>query len=944
MNQALRWMALLLVQALVALPALAVDLDGSIKGVITDTSGFEIPRVEVTVRSPSLQGGKTTLTDDLGRYRFPTLPPGDYELEASKGGFQTWSSPVIRLAVASTLQVDIELFADDEAALEIVVVDQRPAVDVESVATGATLEADFLANLPSGRDYQSAMAVAPGVVGSGNANMHGGFGTSNQFYINGVNVTDPVTNTFSTNLNYDAIESIQVLTGGMDAEYGRSLGGAVNIITKSGGNEFEGIANLIVQTPGMNIGPRDEDIDGPKNLEVREQTQQLALNLGGPIVKDKVWFFTSFQGDRFITQTPIDTSEINRDLDRFPMVPRNWRSGYWFGKITAQPGDDHRVWVQLQGDPTQIDNTEQSAYTLPQAETSQYQGGWLGTIGHTWTPHENVVIDSQAYYQRSRIDVTPILWKNCQEFRDDGTCAHSFVGMQYEGEPVTESWFGAGPNDFNSGEFPYAYFARRTRASAQSSLTLFVDFLGEHELETGVQAEYLLSYDVFPGTVENGEPYYASTGDDPNDLQSYQPQFAYIYQSDWEVTLDGKMYTWYVQDVWKPHPRLTLRPGLRFDQSSLAAPQGTPVFSKLTVAPRFGLAYDLDGKARTSAFFYYGRFYDNGFLIIADILKRASGFGYGRYSWDPTTQDWSTEPDFEVADAFLKGDDLRTPYSDEFNLGLRHGLDRNTVVSSTLIYEESARFWEDDEVNLIWDQEGSEVIGYRNGVNEALYRLRTPDSNFTQYASVELTLQRAFDSGWTLLGSYTWAQAYGTNSSDQATGGLDTPEQRKFEGGYLDYDTRHALKASGNWVKDDVVHAGRANFGFVLGWNAIASSGTPFRPLVYSNYYGGYYNLDRPAEDCRATPLGDKASGPLQPGCYRLPWITQLDVRAGLHGTIDKASWSLGVDMFNLLNTRTITDVNTAYDPDAVGDEQTFGEPLDFQSRRRFQVVARAEF
>ena len=147
-----------------------------------------------------------------------------------------------------------------------------------------------------------------------------------------------MTNTFSTNLNYDAIESVQVITGGLDAEYGRSLGGAINVVTKSGGNEFEGQVNLIYhQGPSMVLArPIEEYGDRfDRNLE-----QQLVLSLGGPILKDKVWFYGSLQGDRTVSTISFDTEEIPRDLDKYPMLPRDWRSIFWFGKITVQPSVD----------------------------------------------------------------------------------------------------------------------------------------------------------------------------------------------------------------------------------------------------------------------------------------------------------------------------------------------------------------------------------------------------------------------------------------------------------------------------------------------------------------------------------------------------------------------------------------------------------------------------
>ena len=170
-------------------------------------------------------------------------------------------------------------------------------------------------------------------------------------------------------------------------------------------------------------------------------------------------------------------------------------------------------------------------------------------------------------------------------------------------------------------------------------------------------------------------------------------------------------------------------------------------------------------------------------------------------------------------------------------------------------------------------------------------------------------------------------RATGTNSSDQATGVADIPEQRQFENGLLGYDRTHSVKMSGTYNRDNVWNVGNASVGYLLGWNFRLNSGLPYRQRLFNNYYGGYYNYDS-----------------INDGRYRLPASSQTDLRAGFQATIGRTSWMLGADLFNVFNDRAITSVGTAYNPEATGEDQTFGEVLDRQDPRRMRIVLRGEF
>ncbi len=382
LRSVLKILALALV-LLASLPAMAAELTGQSRGTVIDDGGLEVPGAVVTATSDSLMGSRGSTSDEAGRFLIAGLPPGLYTVEVTMPGMVTLRTEEVGVRAGSTSALSFTLQVA-QAGMEVLIVDERELVDTEQVRTGLTLGAAEMKDLPNvGRDYQSIIALAPGVVGSGNANVRGGFDDQNQFFVDGVNVTDPITNTFSANMNYDAIKEIQVITGGMDAEYGRALGGAVNVVTKDGGNDFEATISSYfrnqhfrVYTPAPFDDPESDSdfFDG-----------QLALNVGGPIVKDKVWFFVSAQGDLYRDSVKFDNEEVGRPEGDDPITPwedemsvvpaRDWRSGYLFGKVTWQPNASHRVWAHAQTDPTKITNSEQDPY--PALGRDHPVAGWL---------------------------------------------------------------------------------------------------------------------------------------------------------------------------------------------------------------------------------------------------------------------------------------------------------------------------------------------------------------------------------------------------------------------------------------------------------------------------------------------------------------------------------------------------------------------------------------
>lgn len=894
--------------------AWATEVTGQLRGECVDASGIPVPGVTITATGPNVAGAPTATSDDEGRFLFPSLPPGPYIVTATHSAFLPYRATGLLVVTGGAVTLHIQM-RPATGGETVIIEDKAPAVDTQRVSTGVVLSRETMRDIPSdGRSYQGVVGLTPGVTGGGNPHSQGGFSDSNQFYLDGVNSTDPITGTFSLNMNYDAIEEVQVVTGGMDAEYGRSMGGAINIVTRSGGNEFHGDAQLLYS---------DDTITAYKPLEgelpdENYQNGQIALNLGGPIVKDRLWFFASLEGDSYVHATPIDPS-IERP-DDVALLPRDFKSIYYFGKLTWTPNASNRIWIQTQGDPTSIKNTEQSAYTLPEGETTQNQGGYIISLGHLLTQGAQGVLQTQLYYQKSNI----MFFSNeCQgtSVADLPDCIRN----------LPDAWIGSNPGDFTGGQFPYGEVSFRYRSSVNSSYTRYFDFLGHHQAKVGITGERLQLDDIFPGATN---VVYNTASGDTLDLDTYVPDVLYNYGSEFEAHLVGYLGSAYLQDVWNPVERLTLRPGVRFDYASLLNDVGENVFSQGTVAPRFGAAWDASGDGKTNLHASYGRFYETGILDVADRMH-GNAPGLTVYGWDEETQDWGTEPIYASSTYNIIFDDIKNPYSDALSLGLSRDVGNGWGLDLTGTYKYFQNFWEDDEVNLIWNAEGTDIIGTRNGVDESIYRIRTPDEAYNKYSDLAVSVTRQFSDGFSMMGSYTWSRAYGTNGSEGATGIFDNPEQYKYETGLLDYDRTHVLKIFGSTRKPMALKiSDNMGLGYLWGWNFLLESGVPYRKVYYDNWNQGWYNYQE-----------------VQDGTYRTQALSKLDLKAGVTLAVRETTFDLTLECFNVFNDRTVESVDTTYGNESGTGVYTddngdvlWGTPIGRQDPRYLQVGLRGEF
>ena len=315
--------ALVAVALLVALPVAAQETTGAITGAVRGQDGALLPGATVVVTGPI--GNVQAVSDERGEFRFPRLPSGRYTVKASLSGFATGESAV-DLTVGSTGRVEFTLGL--ATVTETVnVVGESSAMDITSSSTTTNISRERIDLIPRGRDFTDVVAQAAGAANesqAGGISIDGSSGSENRFVIDGIDTTDPQDGTSAVPLRADFLEEVQVKSAGYAAEYGGSTGGVINVITKSGANAWHGgvLAQYEQRSWGGDVRPILRDDLDQQHVH-RTSTPRRTTSggwtpgffLSGPILKDRLWFFGSYQpGIRSTERTVTFTNGVTEHL------------------------------------------------------------------------------------------------------------------------------------------------------------------------------------------------------------------------------------------------------------------------------------------------------------------------------------------------------------------------------------------------------------------------------------------------------------------------------------------------------------------------------------------------------------------------------------------------------------------------------------------------------
>ena len=379
-------------------------LTGSINGKVVDSEGNPLPGVTVTVQGPALQGKMSFVTTQSGSFRFPSLPPGsDYQLTFELSGFKTVIRKGLKVSVGKTTTVSIQM---EMSALEeeVTVVAESPVVDVKSSKTAVNYSKDFIYNVPMARDLYDVLNSIPGSVSEGvsyrrTSFISGSTVRGNQYSVDGVTINDPVVMYPMTNINIDVYEEVEFGLSGHPASVGIADGGFINIVTKSGGNEFHGGATVEFYNKDMQVSLlSEEDL---KAVGLTKPTgwnswKDFSLYVGGPIIKDRIWFFTNgrfFTWERDFNHVIWDDT-IAQGKRVYTLDTAPHKEGNFFGKLTFQLASNLRLMTTYN-----LTTITEDFYTnriqnyLDKTATTK----WDGETGHTFSAQLNWVINQNFF-------------------------------------------------------------------------------------------------------------------------------------------------------------------------------------------------------------------------------------------------------------------------------------------------------------------------------------------------------------------------------------------------------------------------------------------------------------------------------------------------------------------------------------------------------------------
>ncbi len=899
---------------------LVAQTTGNVQGRVLDAKGAPVNGARITLTGLNLQGARITTSDSEGAFRLGLLPPGPCTITVTKDGLNTSRVSAV-VGLDKTASLEVRMAAVAQATIEVI--DQATAVDVKGTTAGANFTNESFQKLPVSRDFANIALLAPGVTtesmpgGNQGFKVYGATGAENNYVVDGINTTGVEYGTQGKRIPMEFIQEFQVKTGGYEAEFGRAMGGIINVITKSGGNEYTGDA--FFYTEGTFLKSGNQHVNDANQivrpLQTENKTNELGFDVGGFLIKDKLWFFVAY--DR----------RANRQESRLNGIfaPTNSDKDLFAGKLTWKMTEGHTLVASFLGDPEKVTGAVKPAQGL--------QSTWDGErkVGGTdfSLRYEATFGTFFGYLQASRHNETN------STLPGNSPLSAAIQQVNHDMGDAAEGGFGR----FDEKSF--------TRDNLQGAITWFS---GAHEFKAGFdfqndEADIRRGFTGGQLVTRYLNPAYPAT----NNVDQY------VYSHYWWTTADATIspfnapsitftskpkhesQAYYLQGKLALTPNLLMNVGGRLDITTVKNQFGGSVFKLQDQwSPRLGLVWDFKGKGQDKIYTSFSRYYEQLPLDLVirsfSVERNPTTYNYSATAVNPVAQ---AETEYGTASNIVGSYvepvdvDLKGAYSDEFILGAETTVGKYTL-GAKFIRRWLGRAIEDGlDVNSPLGDYFIMNPGQSHGAGV------TYPQAVRDYKGLEFSVQRKLADHYTWQASYLWSRLDGNyEGAFQGIGGadgtgqldpninaaFDLPEFIVNSKGKLSGDRTHQVKANGAYEWD---------FGLSLGASFQYLSGTPVSRLGYNDYYGRYeLFLTERGTDGR-TPDTYRIDANL---AYALKFRNQTQLRFNL-------------DITNLLNTQTATVLDQRYNQVEGGPQlPTYKQAFYYQNPRTIRFGARFSF
>lgn len=950
--------AILLLIGALAAPAWAQEQRGSIEGVVKDASGAVLPGA--TVEADNNGRVTSTVTDAVGSYRFPSLAPGNYRVSANLQGFVAKEVFEVRVGLGQIKKVDFALPLAGVAE-SVTVTAETPLVDVRQSARQTNIRAEQVELLPHGRDFTTMVTQAAGANQEsklGGISIDGASAGENRFIIDGIETTNLQSGLSGTNLIADFVEEVQVKSSGFSAEFGGALGGVISAVTKSGTNNWDGLALFNFQgsstegkrRPTLRQNLTNSDVAEYINYADDSETRlEPGFGLGGPIKKDRLWFFGAYQPSLTTTDRTVNGVTVTQEENVHNIT----------GNLTAQPSNSLRARLsfnsanrELKGLLPALNGTDPVGTNYSKA--SKFPN-YSSAANLDWVASSSLLFSVRGGYRSSdqhdsNVTEEPLFifsGSNNVNFLD--TPASLQHGTGFTSIPTNQK----------------VTRDQQTRLFFQADGTVYARAGGEHQIKFGVQGDKA-GNNVLRGESRNrvtirwngalgtGVPATRGTyGYYSVRSNGAAPKQGLITEGDVASTTLGLFF----QDAWTINNKLTINLGVRTERErvpTFTVGEDIPEFGLEfgfadKVAPRAGFAYDIKGDGKWKVSGSWGVFYD----IFKLELPRGS-FGGDKwleyyYTLDtfnyPTLVDGANCPP-ACSGTLIRGPidfrhpsfgadsiepDLKPMRLQEATVSLDHQLNDVMAVGVRYVHKQVDRAIEDTGFLLPDGSEGYVIANPGEGITSLAFtnpNVALPKA-IRDYDAVEFAFDKRFSSNWYLRSTYMWSRLYGNYSgltqSDENgrtspnVGRLfDYPAMMFQDGGTpalgpLATDRPHQFKTQFIY---------QFGFGTSLGLNQYVASGLPISRevgiLPPNNYPVNY--------------LGRLSDG-------RTPMFSQTDlfIQHSFKISGDR-TLQLSLNVLNLLNQDTATGVHSTYQKTST-DGARIDEALFYSGRQTIASV-----